>query len=351
MTRRYTRAAVILGCWTFVALLFAPQNYLANRYSPTPLPAWLVIVASASIFYVWAALTPLVIWLARRFPFRRDRITIRIVQHTLLSFVVAAMHIIGVSAFQSLLPTPKDYVHLLPPELMLVSIVATGVMLYWAILAVTVAITYVRRDQERELTLVQAQLQSLRSRLQPHFLFNTLNAIAELLYADPKRAEETVTALSDVLRLTLQHDQEHEITLAEELDLLRKHVAIYQTLLQERLRVRWAIDDDTLDARVPTMILQPLVENAIRHGIAPRESGGTVGVSARRDGEFLSLAVQDDGVGMKGEDTPSGIGLANTRARLRHMYGDAYAFAMSEPEGGGLTVALRLPMRTAEERG
>jgi two-component system, LytTR family, sensor kinase len=343
--RRLFRTAVILGGWTCIALLFAPQNYIANRLSPKPLPGWVAIVASASIFYVWAALTPLVVWLAKRFPFRRGRIFIATLQHMTWSFGVAALQMVAVGAFQSLLPVPKEFVPPIPPQLMLVSIAATNVMLYWSIVAAATAVAYFRRDQERELALVQAQLQSLRSRLQPHFLFNTLNAIAELMYQDTRRAEETVTQLSDVLRLTLQHDQAHEITLAEELDLLRKHVAIYQTLLQDRLRVRWSIDDQALDARVPTMILQPLVENAIRHGIAPRESGGTVGVSARRDGEFLCLTVEDDGVGMKDVPARAGIGLTNTQSRLRYLYGDAYRFEMSALSGGGASVAMRLPLR------
>jgi two-component system, LytTR family, sensor kinase len=343
--RRLSRAAAILGGWTCIALLFAPQNYFANRLSPTPLPAWAAILASASLFIVWAVLTPLVIALARRFPFRRGRILLSIVQHLLLSAGVTVLHMAGLIAIQSTLPVPEGHVPPMPPELMLATIVATNVMLYWSILAVATAVAYFRRDQERELALVQAQLQSLRSRLEPHFLFNTLNAIAELMYEDTRRAEETLTQLSDVLRLTLQHDQAHEITLAEELDLLRKHVAIYQTLLHDRLRVRWSIEERALEARVPTMILQPLVENAIRHGIAPRESGGMVGVTARRDGAFLCLTVEDDGVGMRDAGGRTGIGLTNTRARLRFLYGDAYRFEMSEPAGGGTAVAMRLPLR------
>ena len=343
--RRLITAAAIFGGWTLIALLFAPQNYIANRLSPTPLPAWVVIVASASIFYTWAALTPLVLWLARRFPFRRGRFVLAGVQHVVASFLAAAVHLTAVSLIQSSLPVPKGFAPPMPKELMLVSVVATDVMLYWAILAVATAVAYFRRDQERELALVQTQLQSLRNRLQPHFLFNTLNAIAQLIHEDAHRAEETLTQLSGVLRLTLQHDQAHEITLAEELDLLRMHVAIYQTLLQDRLDVRWSIDERALDARVPTMILQPLVENAIRHGIAPRESGGTVGVSARRDGGFLRLEVQDDGVGIRRDAKRNGIGLANTQARLRYMYGDAYQFELREPAGGGTTVAMGLPLR------
>ena len=343
--RRFSRAAVIAGCWTGIALLFAPQNYIAGRMLPDALPAWVAIVASSSIFVVWALLTPVVIRLARRFPFRRGRIVLAVVQHLVASIVVTVVHLAGVSLIQSLLPVPKNYVPPLPPELMLVTIMTTDVMLYWSILAVVVAIAYFRSAQERELALVQAQLQSLRNRLQPHFLFNTLNAIAELMYEDTRRAEATVTQLSDVLRLTLQHDREHEITLAEELDLLRKHVGLYETLLHDRLHVRWSIDDETLGVRVPTMILQPLVENAIRHGIAPRASGGTVGIRARRDGEFLCLTVEDDGVGMRSDAKRSGVGLTSTQERLRFTYGDAYRFAMHTPAGGGVAVDMRLPLR------
>ncbi|HYO77176.1 MAG TPA: histidine kinase [Thermoanaerobaculia bacterium] len=342
--RRRLQAAAILGAWTVIALLFAPQNYFANRFSPTPLPGWVVVVASAAIFYIWAAATPLVIWLARRFPFQRGRLARAVVIHIVAAFLVALLVIVAVGAVQSLLPRPANFKPPMPPELLLVSLVATNVLLYWTIVAVTTAITYFQRDQQRELTLVQAQLQSLRNRLQPHFLFNTLNAIAELVYEDTRRAEETITQLSDVLRLTLQHDQEAEITLAQELDLLRKHVAIYQTLLPDRLRVRWAVENDALSARVPTMILQPLVENAIRHGIAPRESGGTVEVRARREGSSLSLAVEDDGVGMPAAPR-SGIGLTNTRARLRHLYGDAFTFDLLAPAGGGVTAVMTVPLR------
>jgi sensor histidine kinase YesM len=303
------------------------------------------IVAQAAIFIVWAAVTPLVLLLVRWFSFRRGRVLLAAVVHVVASFLVSVLHLVTVGAVQSLLPVPQAHEGPMPQELMLVSIIASNVMFYWTIVAVAVAIAYFRRDRERELALVQAQLQSLRNRLQPHFLFNTLNAIAELMYESPKLAEETLTQLSDVLRLTLQHDQQHEIALSEELVLLRKHVGLYQTLLQDRLRMRWSIDDDTLDVRVPTMILQPLVENAIRHGIAPRESGGTVEVSARRDGEFLCLTVEDDGVGMPKGTTRTGVGLASTRARLRHLYGEDYAFELRQPAGGGAAVAMRLPLR------
>lgn len=342
--RRRLLAAAILGGWTVVALLFAPQSYLANRVSPTPLPAWIVILASAAIFYVWAAATPLVIWLARRFPFQRGRFGRTMLVHIIASFAVALLVIGAVGAVQSLLPVPRNYRPPMPQALLLVSLVATNVLLYWTILSITTAITYFERDHRRELTLVQAQLQLLRNRLQPHFLFNTLNAIAELMYEDSRRAEATIMQLSDVLRLTLQHDQEPEITLAQELDLLRKHVAIYQTLLQDRLHVRWMVDDDTLTARVPTMILQPLVENAIRHGIAPREHGGTVEIRARREGSSLALAVHDDGVGMAGEPR-SGIGLTNTRARLHHLYGREFTFDLRAAAGGGVTVLIQVPLR------
>jgi len=345
MTRRRLRqAAAILGGWTLLAVLFLPQNFVANSASETPLPRWVTVVLTASIFYVWAALTPLVIWLATQVPLRRDRLVRTTLFHLVMSVVTANLHLIVLSIVHLLFPQPPDYEPPMAPELVMVTMLASNVMLYWSIVVLTVTFTYIRRDHERELTLVQAQLESLRGRLQPHFLFNTLNAIAELLYADPKRAEETVTQLSDVLRLTLQHDQAPEITLAEELDLLRKHVALYETLLHERLRVRWSIAPDTLGVKVPTMIFQPLVENAIRHGIAPRDGGGTVEVSARRDGQCLLLAVEDDGVGMKSA-APEGIGLSNTRARLRYMYGEAFTLDIRQPANGGVAVEMKVPMR------
>src|SRR5690606_18421943 len=227
---------------------------------------------------------------------------------------------------------------------------ATGVLISWGILAASQAVTYFRRYQDRELRLVEAELQSLKAQLHPHFLFNTLNAIAELIHDDTERAERTVTQLSDLLRTALTRSKDDEVTLKEEIDFLRWYVEIQETLLQERLTVRWRVDDATLDARVPTLLLQPIVENAIQHGIAPRAEGGTLDIAVRRDGDRVVLEVMDDGRGMDpgSAGARGGIGLTNTRARLRHMYGERQRLNVARREGGGVAVAIEIPFRSEE---
>jgi sensor histidine kinase YesM len=213
---------------------------------------------------------------------------------------------------------------------------AFDIMVYRAIFAVSQALTYFRKYQEREFRL--AQLQSLKTQLQPHFLFNTLNAISELTYESPEIAERTITQLSDLLRLSLKSDKEQEVKLKDELNLLEKYVEIQRTLMQERLTVRWEIDPDTFEALVPTLILQPLVENSIRHGLDPLTHGGLIEVWAQRQGGMLHLAVRDNGVGFSADaqnSSANGVGLTNTRARLGHLYGRKHHFDLSEMNGRG----------------
>jgi two-component system LytT family sensor kinase len=212
------------------------------------------------------------------------------------------------------------------------------------------AINYFQKYREREISLSQAQLEVMRMQLNPHFLFNTLNAISELVYESPENADRTITRLSDLLRLSLKGGQAQEVPLHEELVFLEKYVEIQRTLLQERLMVKLDIAPDTYGASVPNMMLQPLVENAIRHGIAPRSSSGRIEVCTRREGSVLRIEIRDDGIGLIGDAGAmnNGIGLANTRSRLAALYGDLSALELKESPGGGLTVSLRIPFREAE---
>lgn len=217
------------------------------------------------------------------------------------------------------------------------------------------ALSLYRRTQERDRQAIaltaglnRAKLDALRLQLQPHFLFNTLNAIATLVHRDAAAADELIGDLSELLRLSLQ-TVEHEVPLARELDLLDCYLAIEQTRLGERLRVVRNIDPAALNALVPTFVLQPVVENAIRHGIEPRLAPGTVTVSARREGDRLRLTVADDGIGLKPPvdgATRRGIGISNTEARLRALHGEEAALVFLAPPEGGVTVEITLPYST-----
>ena len=226
-----------------------------------------------------------------------------------------------------------------------------NVFLYWAIFAVGQIINYHRDARERdvrasqlEAKLAQTQLQVLKMQLQPHFLFNTLNAIAALIHQDVELADRMIARLGDLLRSTLENANQQEVSLQQELDFIQPYLEIEKARLGARLSVHLDIDPAARDAKVPNLILQPLVENAIRHGIAPRPEPGRIDIAARRDNGSLHLSVMDDGPGLTLEEAPrSGIGLANTRARLQKLYGDRQQLQLGPGSGGGLRVEITIP--------
>lgn len=333
----------VLAGWSIMAVLFTPQHWVLSRRAPGA-PHWAqLLLGNVVMFWVWAALTPVILSFGRRFPLERPKLPAHLLLHFAAGFAFTVAHIALVRYLNALLTGQPVQ----PWLTYLVGYGATGVLIAWGILAASQALTYFNRYQDRELRLARAELHSLKMQLHPHFLFNTLNAIAELLHQDPKRAERTVTQLSDLLRHALTRSHTHEVPLQAELDFIRSYLHIHQTLLQERLTVRWNVDDATLDACVPSMLLQPLVENAVQHGVGPRASGGTVEIRVWRDGALLHIVLQDDGVGLSSAaPSAEGIGLANTRARLQHMYGLNHVFQIGARDGGGVRVHLTMPFRT-----
>jgi two-component system, LytTR family, sensor kinase len=233
-----------------------------------------------------------------------------------------------------------------------INLIGPSIVLYIATVLAWHAATYYRDLQERKLhsaelesTLRQAQLQALRSQLNPHFLFNTLHSIAELVHESPPRAEQMLLGLADLLRKALRSSNTLEVELAEELEFVKGYLEIEQMRLGERLQVTWEIAPDSLPARVPSLILQPLVENAIQHGIAPSTQAGTLLIRAWSEEGFVHLQVRDNGPGLidsqdRGRD--AGVGLANTRSRLQQLYGDRHRFVLINDHG--LSVEVRIPL-------
>jgi sensor histidine kinase YesM len=229
-----------------------------------------------------------------------------------------------------------------------------GALLTYVLIAmVSYAIAYYRRFRREELLaselraqLAGAQLQALKAQLHPHFLFNTLHAISSLMHEDMEAADRMISRLGDLLRLALRSGGKQTIPLREELEFVERYLDVERIRFSDRLRTEIRVSPAALEAEVPNLILQPLVENAIRHGITPKSAGGTVRVSGECEGDILKLVVSDDGVGLDRIEqnvSSSGIGLANIRERLQHLYGDGAHFSMIND--AGLTVTILIPLR------
>jgi len=339
---------VIWVGWTLVGLVFALRTYLDRMYSG-PGSAFGQALAPALIeAYLWAVLTPAVLWLARRFPLDRRGWVRGLAVHVPVGVVVAIAAFAGFTTIAhlfSLAPVrPATLVRL-----------HTGLLYYWGIVALGHGLQHYRRYQQQELAatrlrsqLTEARLTLLQARLHPHFLFNTLNTVAELIHEAPHRAEIVVEHLSVLLRSALDRAEQQDVPLAEELDFVRRYLAIEETRFEDRLRVEIDVSADLMGQRVPSLILQPLVENAVRHGVGPRAGPGLVRLRAARNDATLRLAVEDDGLGFDPEASArgSGIGLRATRERLVERYGAAAGLEITRPATGGTRVTLYLPATT-----
>ena len=222
-------------------------------------------------------------------------------------------------------------------------LVTFGLPIYLMIVSGAHAVVFFRREQQRAASLAEARLDSLRSQLQPHFLFNTLNVIAELVHQDAEKADAMITALSEMLRLTLDTKAEQLVPLSREIEFIEQYFSIMQIRLGDRLRYEVSITPMALDGLVPPFILQPLVENAILHGIERVPGGGLVKISGQIEGDKLRLTIADDGAGMQEPLTREGIGLSNTRARLQQLFAGEVTVKLTN--GKGVTVDVTIPFR------
>ena len=353
--RTLSKWALIFACWTFLAFLFSgPQMIQAIRLNRAA-EGWNSVIGELIFSYLWLGLTPLVIWLSRSFRIEGGRRFTNLTIHFVASVVILLVHVL----LFAVISIPFGwYPHLTPFGnryfLMILNFTPSNIMFYWGVVVIEHALDYYRKLQDRELRasqletqLAQSQLQVLKMQLHPHFLFNTLNAISALIRESPDEAEEMVSRLGDLLRMTLETAGLQEVPFKKELEFLQHYLDIEQTRFQDRLKVEMAIEPETLDGLVPNMILQPLVENSVRHGVAPRPEGGCIKIKAWRDDSLLRLEVEDDGPGLgRGKPMKERVGLTNTRARVRNLYGDEHDLKMREADGGGLVVSLSIPFRT-----
>ena len=342
-------AAVNLLAWTAVALLFAVQS---SSRSGLALPSLRTIATSLTSFLPCALLTPAIWAISVRFRFAAGDRLRSLGGHALglIGFLTVGGGLMG--AFTWLLPWTTRTGSIWDEAVATMGrFIAYDVLAYVLVAASAIALAYSADARHHliatarlESQLADARLHALSAQLQPHFLFNTLNAISALIREDPSKAERLLARLSDLLRQSLRDGAQPQTSLETELAFLEKYVEVQEARFGDRLVVTFEVDSDVLDARVPNLILQPLVENAIRHGIAPRAGPGSVHIAARRAGDQVMLSVADDGLGMPRESVKEGIGLRNTRARLRELYGDDHGFALERRPLGGTLCSLQLPL-------
>jgi two-component system LytT family sensor kinase len=353
---------LVSAAWLGPAILAAFQAFVQGRLGNREPATWQSIIWEGGDWLLYAFLTPAVFWIARRFPLTREHLARNVLVHLTAAIALcAAWAGGGILLWRTIFPEPSTpwgggalgwFVTSLP----------FGVAVYFAVVGVQHAAFYFLESRKREIQAAQlstqlsdARLSALRMQMQPHFLYNSLNAITVIL-----RDRDTVTAarmleqLGEMLRRVMRRDGPQEVTLADEIGFIRQLLAIEEVRFADRLRPEFDVDNALLNSAVPEFILQPLVENALRHGLAKRVDATLLRITARRDGNDLVLTVTDDGPGLSGpvdvDERVEGVGLSNTRERLTVLYGGAASLTLTPLAGGGVAAAVRLPYRELETR-
>jgi signal transduction histidine kinase len=352
--------AIVVAFWTFLGCYSAIQAHVALSLAGRKYSWGWSFFSELTYAYIACILTPVVVALARRFPIERRHwlrnLCIHLAIMPVFSAIVKFTYDVIVSRPDSYLRKQFSYAKMFQS---IVNYSDFGAILYGLTVALYYTLEYYRRYQQESVRaaqlqtqLAQAQVQTLKMQLHPHFLFNTLHSISALVHDDPDSAESMIARLSDLLRRALDQSATQEIPLRDELDFLNLYLDIERIRFEDRLKVEYDIDPGVLDALVPNMILQPLVENAIRHGISSRTENGRICISAKKRANDLLLRVEDNGSGMPARAVlalKEGVGLTSTRGRLERLYGSGQRLQLEAPSAGGLIARIVLPFATAGE--
>ena len=360
--RRWLLWLSCIGIFTILGIMLAVQLYYMSRADGSH-PAFLqILYRSLMAFWIYGLLTPPVLWLCWRYPIERGRLVSRLLLHAVASLVFTALNVsLGLAT------GPIRYDGKVVPfsfsiwrNRFLFLAFDNTVNTYAPIAVAAHMMLYYRRLREREARSVQlegklakAQLSMLKMQLQPHFLFNTLNTVSALTRDNPLGAEDMLVRLSDLLRQTLDSDAEPEVPLRAELEFIGRYLEIEQVRFADRLRISIDSAPETLDALVPNMFLQPIVENALRHGIGRKAQGGHLEVRSSKEAGDLLISVHDSGPGFSNGPeavVAEGIGISNTRSRLQHLHPGKHHITFTNAPDGGALVTLRIPFRTLISR-
>jgi two-component system LytT family sensor kinase len=359
--KRWVQPAFVYGICLLIGITFSIQSYvMANNRGM--MITWRDAFAEQVPFWlVWGLLTPLILRMPAKIPIGRQSWVKSLLLHVpagiVFSFVHLTIYFLILMILQEreavLVQSLGDFFRIIPK-------LNLGLRLwsYFLIVAVGYAINYYNRYQEGavraselEANLANAQLQALKMQLHPHFLFNTLNSISALLHKDLDSADRMIARLGDFLRLTLENSGTTKVSLQEELQFLQCYIEIERIRFQDRLTLEMDIDSRAAGAQIPNLILQPIVENAIRHGIAARPNAGIIAIRARCNNGKLSIQISDNGPGLPDNGNPrkfhEGLGLSNTRSRLQQLYGTDFKFELINVDGGGAMVILEMPLQSS----
>jgi two-component system LytT family sensor kinase len=358
-----TRWILILCAWTIVGLLFAAQQIVVEKVQGSQVH-WVIEGALELVdWYIWAACTPLVIGLAKRFPLTGPRLARHIALHTILSLMMAPL--VSVTEYFLSLGLLRFVFHITGPDVHhflssfgvgVLFMSFTGILTYWLVVGLYQSMHFYQVAMERETIAAQletqlshAELENLKSQLHPHFLFNSLHTIGILMQEDVDAASHLLVCLGDLLRMALER-RENEITLQSELEFVGKYLEIEQTRFHDRLRVHMDVPPDLLAVYVPSLALQPLVENAIKHGIGVDSAAGQLEIAAKLHNGRVWLCVRDDGPGpATGSRLRFGVGLTNVQSRLKQLYGDESSLELSGGNGRGCEAIIIIPLRSSHE--
>lgn len=343
--------AAIAGIWLAIAILSSLQGYMSGIAHGSPQQPWLSAFGYSLVWYGgWALVTPIPVIMARRFAPTRGSVASFVALQLAGAAATALLHS-AIFAMATRMIYGPELGSLSSFELVFLRLASHGqayVLLYFVIVGIVLGARAYRALRDREVDsarletrLAEAETAALRAQLQPHFLFNTLNAISAMVPEDPVMAQRLIARLGDLLRLSIDQHRGQKSSLAEELEFTDVYLAIEQVRLGSRLRVRRKIAANALDATVPTLLLQPLAENAVRHGISSQVAGGTLTIEASVEGSDLRITVADDGKGAP--EVTDGVGLANSRARLRQLFGDRQSLEITSSPGAGFKVTITVP--------
>ena len=351
--QRARKLLLILAIWIFTALFFAAQDVVSFQFLGRKAEFFRSLAIYLTCALTWFAFTPLIVRVSRRFRLGEGHSGRHILAHVgaSLVFSVVSMTVFIVVTPHLVAMKPRPFLDRL--HQMLLFDIHFDLLRYWGVVAVEHALRYARQARERELAasqlraeLAEAKLEVLKRQLHPHFLFNTLNSISMLMFENVTLANRMLLRLSELLRAGLTSDSPHEVSLERELAFLERYLDIERIRFGDRLTIDVHVDPATLGARVPNLLLQPLVENAIRYGVAAVDRASKVAISAERSGDELRLHVRDDGPGLP-RHPRRGVGLSNTEARLRQLYGNDQRLELITPSDGGLLVSIAIPYHAA----